>query len=38
MKYSRTGRFTADQEKLAKEIADRLKKIKEKWMYHFCEI
>lgn len=26
MKYSETGQFTANQEKLAKEIADRIKK------------
>ena len=25
MKYSETGQFTANQEKLAKEIADRIK-------------
>lgn len=28
MKYSITGRFTANQEKLAKEIADRLKRLR----------
>ena len=28
MKYSITGKFTANQEKLAKEIADRLKKLR----------
>lgn len=28
MKYSETGQFTANQEKLAKEIADRLKKLR----------
>lgn len=28
MKYSETGQFTANQERLAKEIADRLKKLK----------
>lgn len=28
MKYSETGKFTANQEKLAKEIADRIKKLR----------
>jgi len=28
MRYCDTGQFTANQEKLAKEIADRLKKLK----------
>ena len=28
MKYSETGQFTANQEKLAKEIADRIKKLR----------
>lgn len=27
MKYSETGKFTANQEKLSKEIADRIKKL-----------
>lgn len=28
MKYSETGKFTANQEKLSKEIADRIKKLR----------
>lgn len=28
MKYCETGQFTANQEKLAKEIADRIKKLR----------